>query len=311
MQVVEDVAMTNLNPAATLVRTLADRLSEGKMFMPEALPCALAIAESIHELHARGRTHGAVSPANIVITDTGLTLGPPVTTRRGSSAGYSADVFSFGAVLYQMLSGCKAFSEEDLAEAPDLPRCGETVLFEPLIMGCLASDPKRRFQSMKKVLVELKLLHMRVRRTTPVAQPRPSATDTALPAGIQQFEAGVAARLEEHEKETTASLQAAADGLKSLAAELAALRAELHSVRERATVHAAVVGGIDSVLQQVAVLENRVSAGLQDYDKKLEEQSAAVSSVRNALAGTDSLVERLVETIELIQTVVVDEHDSL
>src|SRR5713101_4913918 len=84
----------------------------------------------------------------------------------GNTVDARSDVFSFGAVLYEMVTGRRAFAGNSTAEtlaalmhehpkaprelAPDVPRDLERV-----ILRCLQKDPDRRFQHMADVKVEL------------------------------------------------------------------------------------------------------------------------------------------------------------
>ena len=89
--------------------------------------------------------------------------------RAGGPVDARSDVFSFGAVLYEMVTGRRAFAGDSAAEmlaavlkeqpkppselAPDVPRD-----LERIILRCLRKDPDRRFQHMADVKVELQEL---------------------------------------------------------------------------------------------------------------------------------------------------------
>jgi len=85
---------------------------------------------------------------------------------RGESADYRSDIFSFGVVLYEMLSGRKAFSgasgvetmnailNEDPA-ALEVTKGQMPPALERLVLHCLEKSPENRFQSMKDVAFDL------------------------------------------------------------------------------------------------------------------------------------------------------------
>ncbi|MEI9972307.1 MAG: hypothetical protein WDO73_09795, partial [Ignavibacteriota bacterium] len=75
-------------------QTLASRLNEGRIPVSEALHYAMSLADALRKLHDAGKAHGAVTPASIELTSTGLelipSLGPLATItplhRSGASA---------------------------------------------------------------------------------------------------------------------------------------------------------------------------------------------------------------------------------
>jgi len=74
---------------------------------------------------------------------------------RGLETDHRSDIFSFGVVLHEMLSGQRAFQRETAAqtmtailqdEAPDLPRSVPGGVRE-VVLHCLEKNPANRFQS--------------------------------------------------------------------------------------------------------------------------------------------------------------------
>ena len=98
-----------------------------------------------------------------------------------------SDIFSFGAVLYEMATGRRAFDRpsgaETLAavlhEQPAPPRTLAPTMpeaLERIILRCLTTDPDRRFQHASDLKVELEEVQENVARTDSVANPRVSHT---------------------------------------------------------------------------------------------------------------------------------------
>jgi serine/threonine protein kinase len=176
----------------SLGRVLADG---GRLAVPEALRVARGIAEGLAAAHGRGVVHRDLKPDNVMIDDAGAVkvldfgvarllaapdggaslstlstegaiLGTPGYMSPEQSYGQRvdarADVFALGALLYEMLTGAKAFTGETafhvlLATNRDdppppskrAPGVGRTL--DQLVARCLAKDPRRRFATAAEV----------------------------------------------------------------------------------------------------------------------------------------------------------------
>ncbi|HET9314768.1 MAG TPA: serine/threonine-protein kinase, partial [Vicinamibacteria bacterium] len=132
-------------------QTLADRLRKGPLRRPEAIAIALEIAAALEEAHGKGIVHRDLKPGNIardaagrvkvldfgiakvtalddeasrdpahVTTGTGTVLGtaPYMSPEqvRGEPVDTRTDIWAFGSVLYEMLSGRRAFDGRGPAE---------------------------------------------------------------------------------------------------------------------------------------------------------------------------------------------------
>jgi serine/threonine protein kinase/Tol biopolymer transport system component len=184
--------------------TLQSRLIRGALPMEEALRYAIEIAEALDYAHRRHVLHRDMKPANIMLTPMGVKLldfglatseSPPVfqaeqarsdtltLTAEGTFVGtlqYAApeqlegkpvdartDLFAFGAVVYEMLTGRRAFAGDSAAsviaailssEPPPVAtvRSGVAPALDRLVARLLAKDPEERWQTARDVLAELK-----------------------------------------------------------------------------------------------------------------------------------------------------------
>ena len=164
----------------------------GPMTADTAGRVALQIARALETAHARGMLHRDLKPGNILMTRAGDTKlldfglvkllhasdaaedvtrtidGTIVGTAaymspeqaEGKSVDARSDVFSFGSVLYEMLSGTRAFGGETTAQVlsavlRDTPRPLPASPLARIVTRCLEKDPARRYQAMPEVRAAL------------------------------------------------------------------------------------------------------------------------------------------------------------
>jgi eukaryotic-like serine/threonine-protein kinase len=180
--------------------TLAQRLGRGRLPLEQALQYAIEIGEALDEAHRRGVVHRDLKPANVMVTRGGVKLldfgiarcdGPDhdgaagVLTLEGTIVGtlpYMApeqlegkktdartDLFAFGAILYEMVTGRQAFTGGSragtiaavlTADPPSLASVEPPVpaALQRLLTKCLAKDPAARWQTAREVVAELKTI---------------------------------------------------------------------------------------------------------------------------------------------------------
>ena len=188
--------------------TLAERLSRGPLSIKETLDVGIQIAEALAAAHRAGIVHRDLKPGNVMLTragarlldfglartvatvaggDPGATVAPDRTalTTQGTLLGTlhymapeqldgrevdtRADIFAFGAVLFEMVTAVKAFEAETPARVlsailRDEPARVATIVpvtpagLDELIHTCLAKDPNERWQGMSDVARQLKWL---------------------------------------------------------------------------------------------------------------------------------------------------------
>ncbi|MGP8247259.1 MAG: protein kinase [Bryobacteraceae bacterium] len=326
-----------MSPASTLPQSLAHRLAEGKLPVAESLRTGTQLAEALRKLHDTGRVHGAVSPASVTLTTDGVELTPalasltptPYTAPEviaGKSADAASDIFSYGAVLYEMLTGRRAFDGSDSASiaaavtgAQPAPTGSPAV--DRLMAACLAKDPAARPPRMQKVILELKMLSMVARRAEQPPQRRDAALETALRSEIAQLEARIDRRLESHRQEVAESHRGAAETLSGLRGELGGIASQLdaaqqHSARSQQEIQAAgekiishVQQHLDASAERVQRLEQNLSASqdrvqkladtalnqqhLEKIGLNLEAQAGRVQQIEASLAATHGKLEQL------------------
>jgi serine/threonine-protein kinase len=176
----------DVGPDYLVLEYIEGRTICGPLPAHEALRLAIQIAGALEGAHDRGILHGDLKPANIMVTESGSAklldfglakvMDADVNITRtvdgtvigtvaymapeqaeGKPLDARADVFSFGAVLYEMLSGTRAFPgtttiqvwnavlREDPSPLQALPA------LDGLVRRCLAKQPGQRFQTMSDV----------------------------------------------------------------------------------------------------------------------------------------------------------------
>jgi eukaryotic-like serine/threonine-protein kinase len=185
--------------------TLAERIARGPVPLDEALVIARQIADALESAHEKGIVHRDLKPANVKVTPEGqvkvldfglakaltgdasspdVTHSPTITAAatqagvvigtaaymspeqaRGKAVDKRADIWAFGAVLYEMLTGRKAFEGETVSDVlasvlradvdfsklpPDTPTAVRGVL-----RRCLDRDPKHRLRDIGDARIAL------------------------------------------------------------------------------------------------------------------------------------------------------------
>lgn len=187
--------------------TVKDRLMRGPLPTRDAVRIAAEVADALQFAHARGIVHRDLKPANVMVgadghvkvMDFGIAKRLPaaITTDgstaaaataslpgeltgtlaymspeqiRGDAVDHRSDVFAFGLLLHQMLTGVHPFMRpsmletanailNDMPPAIDRTASGGSPLLAHIVARCLEKDRERRYQSLSDVRIELDALN--------------------------------------------------------------------------------------------------------------------------------------------------------
>jgi eukaryotic-like serine/threonine-protein kinase len=179
-------------------QTLADRVASGRIPVGEAVRIGMQLAEQLRQLHDQGTAHGEVTPWAVAIYGASLELLPPAgigvtayaapEVAAGGPADARSDIFSFGAIFYEMVTGRVAFDGTSAS-----PRPSGSPAIDRVVNACVAESPDSRFQRVQKLILELRLLASAARRgaAAPVAAPAvaPLVERAAAPAFVRPVSA--------------------------------------------------------------------------------------------------------------------------
>jgi serine/threonine protein kinase len=207
--------------------SLRDALAAGALARRKLTEYALDVAKGLAAAHEKGIIHRDLKPDNIFITrddrvkvlDYGLAKQAPEAAQdsatmtgagptipgtvmgtvgymspeqvRGLALDHRSDIFSFGAVLYEMASGNRAFRGDSSVETmnailkeevPELSESGAYVSpgLDRIVRRCLEKKPERRFQSASDLAFALDALSATSGISTPVASTPPSIKKRSL-----------------------------------------------------------------------------------------------------------------------------------
>jgi len=190
-------------------QSLKERIKSGPPKVGEALDIAVQVAEGIKEAHEKGIIHRDIKPGNIMLTEKGqakimdfglakIEWGPDLTKTatimgtvaymspeqaRGEAVDHRTDIWSFGAMLYEWLTGKRPFKShldqaaiyEILHEEPQpITRLRKELPLEleDIVKKSLKKNPAERYQKVNDILTDLKSLRKKMEEGAAEKRPK-------------------------------------------------------------------------------------------------------------------------------------------
>ena len=325
----------------TLNIPLDTLMAKGPIPAAQALRHAVNIAAALRSLHESGRICGVLDPSRITL-EAGQAI---IQTAEADCAAYTAperlagarpnvrtDVYAFGALVYHMLTGRNPFPSDSTAGAPNAdsdcrpaplepPVAGDLAELETVIFRCLEKNPDRRWQSMRLICIELRLLSTAAIRLQPAATP---AVD-GIRDEVSRMEARIATSeqavldlreaITENKEYFRTAFEFVEDRLRTQAVALDRLQT---SARQTDDVLERVAGSIAACNRAIAEVRQSsegpaeaVAAAIEKVESRLKMQAESIETLQAVAGQTDSLLERVVESIDSLQSFVLERTGAL
>jgi serine/threonine-protein kinase len=299
---------------------------KGPVPVADALRLAAQIAEALAAAHRKGIVHRDLKPGNILVNERGAklldfglaTFGEPLASggltssvalsepgaivgtvaymspeqAQGLAVDARSDVFSFGAVLYEVLSGRRAFRGDTpfatitavVNEEP--PPLEAPASLERIVRRCLAKQPRERFQAMEDVTAALGHVAMKPLDQHPSIAVLPFA-DMSPGKDNEYFSDGLA--------EEIINALAHVPGLKVIARTSAfafkGQNTDIRRIAEALDVTSILEGSVRKAGNRIRVTAQLITAAdgshlwSERYDRELEDVFAVQDEIAAAIAG--------------------------
>jgi serine/threonine protein kinase len=287
----------------TLGITLESLLAQSSLSAGQALRHALKLGLAVRSAHKNGQIIGVLDPCHIyfdgdrAVIETASAEFSPYSAPEllaGAKPDVRSDVYALGGIVYHLLTG-QPFPGNS---APlGLLAAEEFQELESVILRCLDPKPDRRWEDVRILCIELRLLSHSVARLEAAAKPRPS------------FDAQLRAESSRLELILDSRIAASEQGLTEVRNTVSETREYLRTAFDFAEEHLrAQAVTIDNLQKKIAHTDDlasacdRVTLSVQSIESRIDTHAESLETLQLIAAQTDSLVERVVESIDSLQS---------
>jgi hypothetical protein len=252
--------------------TLSELLLEGEIPVAEALRYATGIAESLRNLHDSGKVHGLLAPSAVTINRTSIEL--------MDMPGLTDDAKHY--VAPEVLAGEPADVRSDIFSLG--------AILCAMLAGPHAFETERGIHVCEAMSVSSPdLEHLLSQCLAKDPAMRPQRIQRVL---LELKFATITIRRAEGQA-ATAIVREISRSVERLNQRLVAAEQEIEEFRRYST-----------------DLEGKLAASLQAHEQILEDHAAAIESAQSAAEQTDNLMERVVDTLDLLQSTLIDQGSA-
>jgi serine/threonine protein kinase/tetratricopeptide (TPR) repeat protein len=288
----------------------------------EAVRLATDIAGALEAAHRQGILHRDLKPGNVMVTKAGAKLldfglaklvdadGDVTRTREGTVLGTVAymspeqaegkpldersDVFSFGAVLYEMLAGRRAFDGDTTARVmsavmrDDPPAFQTPPALDRIVRRCLAKQPADRFRAMGHVKTALEQVDLKPGKDPPTIAVLPFVSTSPDPEN-EYFSDGISEEI----INALTQIEGLHVAARTSSFSFKGKSVEVGDIAKRLNVRHVLEGNVRKAGDRVRVTAQLVDAsnGYQLWSERYDRQLADIFDVQDEIAR--AIVERL------------------
>jgi Protein kinase domain len=311
------------------LQPLTQMLAGNRLPISDTIRYALNISGALRRIHADGRCHGALTPELIQVSEGSARLTAATPGALEDLTPYTApevlndepadsrtDIFAFGAIVYEMATGRRAFLADDpeaLVEEIKMQGFSSTGHegLDQVVKSCLAKEPAARWQRMQQVQMELKLLAIAARQEESKAPERPDLEAMVRAEFDRQL--NMMADLERTVANRAAELeQAVTTALQDVQTQFAEVEKVLEASQQRADHFTqSAVETAEATQREIAALQVGLAGEVHAMEQNMKAQAATVDSVKAAMSRQEDYVERVVEALEALQNVIFNQPEDL